>query len=67
MQNIIERIAHYADIRCSLNHSGTMPNFARSNAYSVFPFTTFTFVSRPSAIIAFTSPVQLGGGVLFIV
>ena len=52
---------------CSMSHSGTMPSFARSNAYSVFPFTTFTFVSRPSANIAFTSPVHAGGGVLFIV
>ena len=39
-----------------LSHSATMPNFLRSNAYRVLPFTTFTFVSRPSAIIAFTSP-----------
>ena len=52
------------DIRCivtCLNHSGTMPNFARSNAYSVFPFTTFTFVSRPSATMLLTSPFQFGG------
>ena len=38
-----------------------MPNFARSNAYSVFPFTTCTFVSRPSANIWDKLPVHAGG------
>ena len=38
-----------------------MPNFARSNAYSVFPFTTFTFVSRPSATIWDKLPVHGAG------
>jgi hypothetical protein len=43
-----------------------MPNFLRSNAYRVFPFTTFTFVSRPSATICDKLPIHLGGALSFI-
>lgn len=44
-----------------MSHSATMPNFARSNAYSFFPFTTCTYVSRPSATIWARLPVHGAG------
>ena len=45
-----------------MSHSA-MPNFLRSNAYSRFPLTVFTYVRRPSATIALTSPVHGAGRV----